>query len=158
MIGLPLSCLLPHQSKNKENSEEESINEQSLDKPEDTSVSEIRKLKIKKYLLIFIPFLLDTIGTFLSKISIVFMSVSIYIIIKNMTAIIITLLLSKFCLKNKHIIDHYISIPIIIIGYVFVGISLGFYYKNCFIIKEDIIIVILGIVFLLISALFNLFN
>jgi drug/metabolite transporter (DMT)-like permease len=149
MIGLPLSCLFSNKSKKEEDSEQESINEENQDKYEDTSDTEIRNKKAKKYLLIIIPFLLDTIVTFLSNVSLDYLPGSIHSVIKQMALIIFTLLLSKFCLKNKHIIDHYISIPIIIIGSVFVGLSIGFNSIKEFEPKD----IIIGLVLLLISIL-----
>ena len=37
--------------------------------------------------------------------------------------IIMTFLMSKFVVKNKHILDHYIGIPLSTIGVVLVGLS-----------------------------------
>ena len=40
-----------------------------------------------------------------------------------MTIIIITFLISKYILKNKHTWDHYIAIPTAFIGFIFSGLS-----------------------------------
>ena len=84
---------------------------------------EEEKPKKKKIFLLIIPSILDTFATFLSNISLTYLYGSIFATLRGTMVITITFLISKFFLKNKHILDHYIAIPILGVGFILVGLS-----------------------------------
>ena len=106
-MGLPVYYFFFHK-KNKKESEEE--NTEKKKKPE-----------LKKYLLA-IPGFLDTCSTGLANIGLILLPASIFQMLKG-SLIISTFLLSKFIVRNKHTLDHYIAIPVSTIGIVLVGLS-----------------------------------
>ena len=73
--------------------------------------------------LLFIPSILDTIATLISNIGLFYLPGGLYTMLKGLTIIIVTFLLSKYILKNKHTWDHYIAIPTAFIGFIFSGLS-----------------------------------
>ena len=73
--------------------------------------------------LLFIPSILDTIATLISNIGLFYLPGGLYTMLKGLTIIIVTILISKYILKNKHTWDHYIAIPTAFIGFIFSGLS-----------------------------------
>ena len=60
--------------------------------------------------------------------------------LKGLTIIIVTFLISKYILKNKHTWDHYIAIPTAFIGFILTGLSSILDEIEGNIQKEDILI------------------
>ena len=89
--------------------------------PEQNKVREEEKPEINKFLLA-IPGFLDTCSTGLANIGLILLPASIYQMLKG-SLIVMTFLMSKFVVRNKHILDHYIAIPISTLGVVLVGLS-----------------------------------
>jgi len=73
--------------------------------------------------LLIIPSILDTIATLISNIGLFYLPGGLYTMLKGLTIIIVTILISKYILKNKHTWDHYIAIPTAFIGFIFSGLS-----------------------------------
>ena len=105
-MGIPVYYLLFHK---KENSEEEN-KEEGEKKPE-----------INKFLLA-IPGFLDTCSTGLANIGLILLPASIYQMLKG-SLIVLTFLMSRFVVRNKHTLDHYVAVPVSTIGVVLVGYS-----------------------------------
>ena len=82
---------------------------------------EEKKPEINKFLLA-IPGFLDTCSTGLANIGLILLPASIYQMLKG-SLIILTFLMSKFIVKNKHTWDHYVAIPVSTTGVVLVGLS-----------------------------------
>ena len=82
---------------------------------------EEKKPEINKFLLA-IPGFLDTCSTGLANIGLILLPASIYQMLKG-SLIIMTFLMSKFIVKNKHTCDHYVAIPVSTTGVVLVGLS-----------------------------------
>ena len=82
---------------------------------------EEKKPEINKFLLA-IPGFLDTCSTGLANIGLILLPASIYQMLKG-SLIIMTFLMSKFIVKNKHTWDHYVAIPVSTTGVVLVGLS-----------------------------------
>ena len=104
-MGIPVYYLLFHK---KEKSEEEKNEEE-------------KKPEINKFLLA-IPGFLDTCSTGLANIGLILLPASIYQMLKG-SLIIMTFLMSKFVVKNKHTLDHYIAVPVSTLGVILVGLS-----------------------------------
>ena len=102
--------------KSKKNKKEQEPQEEIDDNVENIS-------NIKKILITFIPSSCDIIATFLCNIFLDFIDGSIFTMIRGVSIIIITFLISKFIMKNKHTWDHLIAIIIAIISFIFVGLS-----------------------------------
>ena len=131
MFGLPLLCIISHKkSKKSTRTDSDSINDEIEKKLEENEEKGINISNSKKVLYSIIPFIIDNIATFLCSMSLNYLSGSIYTMIKGITIILFTLLWSKFLLKNKHIIDHYIAIIIAAISSVFIGIELDLSQNN----------------------------
>ena len=94
----------------KKNSEEGEKNEEEEKKPE-----------INKFLLA-IPGFLDTCSTGLANIGLILLPASVYQMLKG-SLIVMTFLMSKFIVKNKHTLDHYIAVPVSTLGVILVGLS-----------------------------------
>ena len=111
------------QEEKQENDEETSENEENNKKEneDNNAAKEEEKPEIKKYLLA-IPGFLDTCSTGLANIGLILLPGSIYQMLKG-SLIIMTFLMSKFVVKNKHICDHYLAIPISTLGVILVGLS-----------------------------------
>ena len=107
----------------KKGNDEENQNAENTEKTEleNNPQKEEDKLEIKKYLLA-IPGFLDTCSTGLANIGLILLPGSIYQMLKG-SLIVMTFLMSKFVVKNKHILDHYIAIPISTLGVFLVGLS-----------------------------------
>jgi hypothetical protein len=102
-MGIPVFYLFFNKKEESENKEEE------------------KKPEINKFLLA-IPGFLDTCSTGLANIGLILLPASIYKMLKG-SLIIMTFLMSKFVVKNKHTLDHYIAIPVSTLGVVLVGFS-----------------------------------
>jgi drug/metabolite transporter (DMT)-like permease len=105
-MGIPVYYLLFHK---KQKSEEESKEEEE------------KKPEINKFLLA-IPGFLDTCSTGLANIGLILLPASIYQMLKG-SLIVLTFLMSKFVVRNKHTLDHYVAVPVSTIGVVLVGYS-----------------------------------
>jgi len=102
-MGIPVFYLFFHKKEESENKEEE------------------KKPPINKFLLA-IPGALDTCSTGLANIGLILLPASIYQMLKG-SLIVMTFLMSKFVVRNKHTLDHYIAIPVSTLGVVLVGLS-----------------------------------
>ena len=155
MSGLPIFCYLNRKSKNDNDEENENENEEKddLDVISDKINKASNNKKIsnsKKVLYTIIPFLFDNIATFLSILSLDNLPGSIFMMLKGLVVVAATFLLSKFYLKNKHIIDHYISIIVSSIGFVFIGLSLALNRTET---NKSASEIILGIAFIVIAMI-----
>ena len=155
MSGLPIFCFLNRKSKNDNDEENENENEEKddLDVISDKINKASNNKKIsnsKKVLYTIIPFLFDNIATFLSILSLDNLPGSIFMMLKGLVVVTATFLLSKFSLKNKHIIDHYISIIVSSIGFVFIGLSLALNRTET---NKSASEIILGIAFIVIAMI-----
>ena len=145
-MGIPVFYLLFNKKQPKEKIKdiEESLEKKEEEKPE-----------INKFLLA-IPGFLDTCSTGLANIGLILLPASIYQMLKG-SVIVMTFLLSKFVIKNKHTLDHYVAIPISTIGLVLVGLSA---YLNADETSEDedniadAKTILLGIVLILVAMFF----
>ena len=88
---------------------------------EEEAEEEEKKPEINKFLLA-IPGFLDTCSTGLANIGLILLPASIYQMLKG-SLIVMTFLMSKFIVKNKHTCDHYVAIPVSTTGVVLVGLS-----------------------------------
>ena len=104
------------EEENKAN-KEENQNEDEKNK----NKKEEEKTEINKFLLA-IPGFTDTCSTGIANIGLILLPASIYQMLKG-SLIVMTFLMSKFVVKNKHILDHYIAIPISTLGVFLVGLS-----------------------------------
>ena len=111
MLAIPLYYIIAYTKKNCQKNSEEQI--------------EIYKSIPEKKItfLLFIPSILDTTATFITNISLFLLPGDLYTMLKGLTIIIVTILISKYILKNKHTWDHYIAIPTAFIGFIFSGLS-----------------------------------
>ena len=118
-MGIPVYYVL---FKKKENKKEKEENGElaTEDKPEEEAEEE-KKPEINRFLLA-IPAFTDTCSTGLANIGLILLQASIYQMLKG-SLIIMTFLMSKFIVKNKHTLDHYIAIPISTLGVILVGLS-----------------------------------
>ena len=118
-MGIPVYYVL---FKKKENKKEKEENGElaTEDKPEEEAEEE-KKPEINRFLLA-IPAFTDTCSTGLANIGLILLPASIYQMLKG-SLIIMTFLMSKFIVKNKHTLDHYIAIPISTLGVILVGLS-----------------------------------
>ena len=91
------------------------------EKSEEEKKEEEEKPEINKFLLA-IPGFLDTCSTGLANIGLILLPASIYQMLKG-SLIVMTFLMSKFIVKNKHTLDHYIAIPVSTLGVILVGLS-----------------------------------
>ena len=119
-MGIPIFYLFFNKKEEKGNSEEKNEGETHSDE-EITRTEEEEKPEINKFLLA-IPGFLDTCSTGLANIGLILLPASIYQMLKG-SLIVLTFLMSKFVVKNRHILDHYIAIPISTLGVVLVGLS-----------------------------------
>ena len=130
-MGIPVYYILFKKKENskgeiaeKENIEEEKKIEEEKNDEEENKKGENKeeeKPEINKFLLA-IPAFLDTCSTGLANIGLILLPASIYQMLKG-SLIIMTFLMSKFVVRNKHTLDHYIAIPISTLGVVLVGLS-----------------------------------
>ena len=105
----------------KKDEDEEKEEEEKKEIPTPEELEEEKKPEINKFLLA-IPAFTDTCSTGLANIGLILLPASIYQMLKG-SLIIMTFLMSKFYVKNKHILDHYIAIPVSTIGVILVGLS-----------------------------------
>ena len=120
-MGIPVFYLFFNKKeKEKEKSEENKIEgempDEQVKKPKKEEKPEINKF------LLAIPGFTDTLSTGLANIGLILLPASIYQMLKG-SLIILTFLMSKFVVRNKHILDHYIAIPLSTLGVVLVGLS-----------------------------------
>ena len=129
-IGIPVYYILfkKKEEKNKpllivakKDEDEEKEEEEKKEIPTPEELEEEKKPEINKFLLA-IPAFTDTCSTGLANIGLILLPASIYQMLKG-SLIIMTFLMSKFYVKNKHILDHYIAIPVSTIGVILVGLS-----------------------------------
>ena len=118
IFGLLLYLISYHKSKKnkKDQQPQEEIDDDNME-----NISNIKKIVIT-----FLPSSCDIIATFLCSFFLDLIDGTIYTMIKGVSIIIITFLISKFIMKNKHTWDHYIAIFIAVISFVFVGLSMFF--------------------------------
>ena len=119
-MAIPVFYIFFNKKEEKGNSEEKNEGETHSDE-EITRTEEEEKPEINKFLLA-IPGFLDTCSTGLANIGLILLPASIYQMLKG-SLIVLTFLMSKFVVKNRHILDHYIAIPISTLGVVLVGLS-----------------------------------
>ena len=152
-MAIPVFYIFFNKKEKKENLEKsEEINKQGEDADEEVKEPEEEKPKINKFLLA-IPGFLDTCSTGLANMGLILLPASIYQMLKG-SQTIMTFLMSKFIIKNKHILDHYIAIPISTIGVTLVAISAYINAeKNKAEYKSDAGQTLLGIILMAISML-----
>ena len=151
--GLPLYYILSRKVKKSARTDSESINEGQTIKEE--LENEMNISNKKKVIYSIIPFLLDNLASILCTIVLFYLPGSIYMMIKGLVIIVFTLLFSKFLLKNKHNMDHYIAICFALVGFVFVGIDINSLESSKHLTAKDIII---GIVIVLVSMVSQSFQ
>jgi drug/metabolite transporter (DMT)-like permease len=115
-MGIPVFYLFFNKKKSPKE-ETKIVQETHGEEPE----GEEKKPEINKFLLA-IPGFLDTCSTGLANIGLILLPASIYQMLKG-SLIIMTFLMSKFIVKNKHTCDHYVAIPVSTTGVVLVGLS-----------------------------------
>ena len=115
-MGIPVFYLFFNKKKSPKE-ETKIVQETHEEEPEE----EEKKPEINKFLLA-IPGFLDTCSTGLANIGLILLPASIYQMLKG-SLIIMTFLMSKFIVKNKHTCDHYVAIPVSTTGVVLVGLS-----------------------------------
>lgn len=115
--------IINNEEENKNEDEQNKVNnEENQNKEEENKNNkEDEKPEINKFLLA-IPGFTDTCSTGIANIGLILLPASIYQMLKG-SVIVMTFLMSKFVVKNKHIIDHYIAIPISTLGVFLVGLS-----------------------------------
>ena len=150
--GLPLYCILSRKSKKSERTDSQSVNDEAELQIEEELEDNNKISNKKKVLYSIIPFILDNIASYFSGIVINYLSGSTYMMIKGLTIIIFTLLLSKFLLKNKHIIDHYIAIACAGVGCIFIGINKSLYKDSE---TKEIIVGIIIVVIIMVTQSFQ---
>ena len=155
MSGLPLYCILSRKLKKNSRTDSESIDDEDEHIIEEVRETNIQMPNKKKVLYSIVPFIFDNIASILSTVVLYYLPGSIYMMIKGLAIIIFTLIFSKFILKNNHIIDHYISVGIASIGFIFVGIDLNLSNSSKDLNAIDIII---GIVFILMAMISQSFQ
>ena len=117
-MGIPIYYLF-FKKKEEQKVKELGTDEDTEKQPEEEE--EEKKPEINKFLLA-IPAFTDTCSTGLANIGLILLPASIYQMLKG-SLIVMTFLMSKFVVKNKHILDHYIAIPISTLGVILVGLS-----------------------------------
>lgn len=122
-MGIPVFYLFFNKKKSpKENNDDtKHIQGDQQETTEEEVEEEEKKPEINKFLLA-IPGFLDTCSTGLANIGLILLPASIYQMLKG-SLIILTFLMSKFIVKNKHTWDHYVAIPVSTTGVVLVGLS-----------------------------------
>ena len=122
-MGIPVFYLFFNKKKSpKENNDDtKHIQGDQQETIEEEVEEEEKKPEINKFLLA-IPGFLDTCSTGLANIGLILLPASIYQMLKG-SLIILTFLMSKFIVKNKHTWDHYVAIPVSTTGVVLVGLS-----------------------------------
>ena len=122
-MGIPVFYLFFNKKKSpKENNDDtKHIQGDQQETIEEEVEEEEKKPEINKFLLA-IPGFLDTCSTGLANIGLILLPASIYQMLKG-SLIIMTFLMSKFIVKNKHTCDHYVAIPVSTTGVVLVGLS-----------------------------------
>ena len=111
--------IVAKKDEDEEKKEEEKEGEKGVPTPDEEE--EEKKPEINKFLLAIRAFT-DTCSTGLANIGLILLPASIYQMLKG-SLIIMTFLMSKFYIKNKHILDHYIAIPVSTLGVILVGLS-----------------------------------
>ena len=109
------------ENQNKDEESKANKEENQNEDEENKNKKEEEKPEINKFLLA-IPGFTDTCSTGIANIGLILLPASIYQMLKG-SLIIMTFLMSKFVVKNKHILDHYIAIPISTLGVFLVGLS-----------------------------------
>ena len=130
-MGIPVYYLLFKKKEDEELKAKQALEEEKEHDAEDpekikedeenNTAKDLEKPEIKKILLA-IPGFLDTCSTGLANIGLILLPGSIYQMLKG-SLIIMTFIMSKFVVKNKHTCDHYIAIPISTLGVILVGLS-----------------------------------
>ena len=130
-MGIPVYYLLFKKKEDEELKAKQALEEEKEHDAEDPEkikedeenniVKDLEKPEIKKILLA-IPGFLDTCSTGLANIGLILLPGSIYQMLKG-SLIIMTFIMSKFVVKNKHTCDHYVAIPISTLGVILVGLS-----------------------------------
>ena len=122
-MGIPVFYLFFNKKNSpKENNDDtKHIQGDQQETIEEEVEEEEKKPEINKFLLA-IPGFLDTCSTGLANIGLILLPASIYQMLKG-SLIILTFLMSKFIVKNKHTWDHYVAIPVSTTGVVLVGLS-----------------------------------
>lgn len=126
-MGIPVFYLFFNKKKSskedKKNEEETKYihGTQQEEEGEEKNEQEEKKPEINKFLLA-IPGFLDTCSTGLANIGLILLPASIYQMLKG-SLIVMTFLMSKFIVRNKHTCDHYVAIPVSTTGVVLVGLS-----------------------------------
>ena len=116
ILALPFYYIMTCRKKKKQKKESE-------DDQDNSEEQEEIPLTIRQKLLLIIPCIFDAIANFIINICVYFFAPILYIIFKGILHNIITCLISRFILKNKHTWDHYIAILIAFIGLFFSCLS-----------------------------------
>ena len=113
--------LLIAEKKEEDEEKDEEGENKNKEIPTPDEVEEEKKPEINKFYLA-IPAFTDTCSTGLANIGLILLPASIYQMLKG-SLIIMTFLMSKFFIRNKHILDHYIAISVSTLGVILVGLS-----------------------------------
>ena len=123
MMELPLYYIISF-IKNKKESKKDSAFKDIVLESSDNKHEETEQLsKTKKIILLGFPFIFDMISSNIGFFFLIMIPGNIYNMLKGVLLIIITFLISKYYLKNKHNLDQYISFIISIIGFILIGLS-----------------------------------
>jgi len=123
IFALPLYYYLSHRGKKNQI--------KNLEEDKERSEEEIEmNLTLCQISFLILPCLLDSVATFLINICIIFFSSILFFMIKGILLILFTFIISRCFIKNKHTWDHYFSILIAVIGFIFFGISGDFKSRN----------------------------
>lgn len=153
MMGIPL-YYLTHFKKTKKETKEDSEFDSFLNSSEEEKKVKVGLSKIKKIVYLSYPFIFDSIASSIGFICLIIIPASINNLLKGVVIIIITFLISKFYLKNKHTFDQYIAFIISIIGFILVFLSAFFGDKsNNSTDETNIGLNILGIFLVIISVI-----
>jgi len=119
ILALPIYYLMSYFRKKKQKKESEIEQENSEEQVE-------IKLTMRQKFLLIIPCLFDAVANFIIDICLYYFPTILYMMLKGILLNIITCLISRFILKNRHTWDHYFAIVIALIGFIFSGLS-GYY-------------------------------
>ena len=160
MMGIPF-YYLTHCKNNKKEIKEDLDIDNFLNSQEEEIEEKIELTKCKKLLLLGYPFIFDMISSSIEFLCLIALPGSIYNSIRGVTIILISFIISKYFLKNKHSLDQSIAFIISIVGFILIGLSTFFgnkqndKYEN----KANIGLILLNIVLIIISSLFiSIFN
>ena len=120
-MGIPVFYLFFYKKEKEKKEKGQKIQKEEEGETNEAEAEEEEKPEINKFLLA-IPGFTDTLSTGLANIGLILLPASIYQMLKG-SLIVMTFLMSKFIVRNKHTRDHYVAIPVSTLGVVLVGLS-----------------------------------